>query len=276
MFDNESEPKTKTPSVRMYVDENGNYNLREDLSNNNNRFLCLTGVIMSLSEHDILDKHLNDMKLRYIGSTDVILHRREIISAKPPFKALKDEIARDGFNTILLRIITELKYEVISILIDKKALVDKYTLLKAYDPYALALEFLMQRFQYRMQQYSKDYGQIYGDIIAESRGGREDRITKETYTLMYDGKGYNELVSADMFYSLREIKLKKKKDNIAGLQLVDLISHPSRRYILTQNNLAHDIKPTSFEQKVVEELVKSKFYRQNGIIEGYGTVFFPK
>ena len=134
----------------------------------------------------------------------------------------------------------------------------------------------MQRFQYWMQKYSMRHGQIFGDIMAESRGGREDRITKETYRLMYDGKGYNKLVDADKFYSSKEIKLRKKKDNIAGLQFVDLISHPARRYILVQNKLADNIKTTSFEQKVVDVLVKSKFRRQNGIIDGYGTVFFPK
>ena len=271
-----SESDLKNPSFRMYVDENGNYNLREDLTNNSNRFLCLTGVIMKISEHDILGEQLDKLKQRYIGSTDVILHRREIISGKPPFESLQDETTRDSFNTDLLKIISNQKYGVISIVIDKKALVDKYTLLKAYDPYALALEYLMQRFQYWMQTCSKRHSHIFGDIMAESRGGREDRTTKETYRLMYDGKGYNELVDADKFYSSKEIKLRKKKDNIAGLQFVDLISHPARRYILVQNKLADNIKTTSFEQKVVDVLVKSKFRRQDGIIDGYGTVFFPK
>ena len=66
----------------------------------------------------------------------------------------------------------------ISVVIDKKALVDKYTLLRAQDPYALALEYLMQRYQYWMQDYSQQRGVIKGDIVAESRGGKEDRINK--------------------------------------------------------------------------------------------------
>ncbi|MCL2057967.1 MAG: DUF3800 domain-containing protein [Oscillospiraceae bacterium] len=266
----------KTPTLRMYVDENGNYNLREDLTNNSNRFLCLTGVIMNLSEHDKLEKQLDGLKLHYFGSTGVILHRRELISGKPPFVTLKIEATRESFNIALLKIITELKYGVVSVVIDKKALVDKYTLLKAYDPYALALEYLMQRYQYWMQEQSKCHEQIYGDIMAESRGGYEDKITKETYRLMYDGKGYNELMGADRYYSSKEIKLRKKKENIAGLQFVDLISHPARRYILAQNNLADNIKPTSFEQKVVDVLVKSKFRSKKGKIDGFGTIFFPK
>ena len=113
--------------------------------------------------------------------------------------------------------------------------------------------------------------------MAESRGGREDRTTKQTYNLIYEGKGYNRLQDADKYYSSKDIKLRKKKANIAGLQFVDLISHPARRHILSQNNLAHNIKTASFEQKVVEILLQNKFRRSpKGIIDGFGTVFFPK
>lgn len=264
------------PFLRMFVDENGNYNLREELTNHNNRFLCLTGVVMQMTSHNNLEQQLNDIKLSYFGTRDIILHRREIVSGKAPFEALQDTAIRDKFNMDLLRVITEHSYGVVSIVIDKKALVDKYSLLKAHDPYAVALEFLMQRYQYWMQEYSKQHGQVFGDIMAESRGGREDRTTKETYKLIYEGKGYYKLRNAENFFSSKEIKLRKKKENIAGLQFVDLISHPARRYILMQNNLAANIKPTSFEQKIVEVLVNNKFRRQDGTIEGYGSVFFPK
>ena len=52
------------PTLRMYVDENGNYNLREDLSNDSNRYLCLTGVIMSIETHDLLTQQMNDLKIK--------------------------------------------------------------------------------------------------------------------------------------------------------------------------------------------------------------------
>jgi hypothetical protein len=264
------------PLLRMYVDENGHYNLHEDLSKDGNRFLCLTGVVMRISTHDQLTEQMNALKNNYFGDTSIILHRREIISGKPPFEMLLDEVKRENFNKDLLKIMDSLQYGVISVLVDKKALVDKYGLIKAQDPYALALEYLMQRYQYWMQDASRLEGHVVtGDILAEARGGREDRTTKETYRLIYCGKGYNRLLDADKYYSSKEIKLKKKKDNIAGLQFVDLISHPARRYILSKNGLANNLKQTSFEQSVVNILVKTKFRRKKGIIEGAGTVFFP-
>lgn len=265
-----------SPTIRMYVDENGNYNLHEDLDQDSNRFLCLTGVVMRLETHDVLTEQLDDLKLKFFGDKSIALHRREIISAKPPFSSLKDPITRDEFNTQLLSIMKDLKYGVISIVIDKKTLVDRYGILRAHDPYALGLEYLMQRYQYWMQDSQRIYVGAKGDILAEARGGKEDRITKETYKLVYNGEGYNKLKNASQFFSSKEIKLKKKKDNIAGLQFVDLISHPARRYILTRYNLAKDLKKTSFEQNVVDILVEKKFRRFNGKIDGVGAVLFPK
>ena len=263
--------------LRMYVDENGNHTLSGDLSNDNNRYLCLTGVIMRRSTHDLLTQRLNELKQKYFGREEIILHRREIISAVPPFEALKDGVMRSNYNEDMLRIIEEIPYGVVAVVIDKKSLVDQYTLQNAQDPYALAVEYLMQRYQFWMQDYKRIFRKnIKGDILAESRGGKEDRVTKETYGLVYRGEGHKELSSADKYYSSKNIKLRKKKANIAGLQFVDLISHPARRYILSQNHLAHNLRQTSFEQNVVDILVKKKFRRRNNIIEGSGAILFPK
>jgi hypothetical protein len=257
----------------MYVDENGNHNLREDLTKDSNRYLCVTGVAMYLSEHDTLEQQIDALKTKYFGKTDIVLHRREIISGKEPFEALKDQDVRDNFNVDLLNIISVINYRVFSIVIDKKAHIDKYGIFMARDPYVIALEYLMQRYQYWMQRFRKP---VLGDILAESRGGREDRVLKEAYKFVYEGKGYYSLKNANQYYSSKEIKLKKKKDNIAGLQFVDILSHPSRRYILSQKKLARDIKADSYEQKIVEILIKDKFSCKDGIIEGNGAVFFPK
>ena len=264
------------PTIRMFVDENGHQTLKGDLSNDNNRFLCLTGVIMRLDDHFTLDKELSTLKEKHFGSSEVILHRRELIPGKPPFEALMNPDTREQFNADLLKIVKEMTYRVISVLVDKKAHVEKYGILRARDPYALALEYLMQRYQYWLQAYCERHGHVYGDILAESRGGGEDRITKLTYIEIYNGRGYNPLKNASHYFSSKEIKLKPKRANIAGLQFVDLLSHPARRYILSQRGLAKDIKTSSYEQLIVEVLVESKFRRTDkGIIEGAGIVFFP-
>ena len=266
------------PIIRMYVDENGHQSLNGDLSNPSKRFLCVTGVIMPIDEHDhSLTPKINDLKLRFFHDASVILHRREIISAEGVFECLSDPAVRDRFNRDVLDIIQTVRYRVISVVIDKYALVQRYGLVRAQDPYALALEYLMQRFQYWMQNYASNNRISYpfGDILAEARGGGEDRLTKVAYQEIYAGRGYNQLMDADKYYTSSQIKLKPKKANIAGLQFVDLISHPARRYILTQHGLGDDFKKSSFEEEIVDILVHSKFRRKGSSIVGQGTVFFP-
>ena len=268
-----------TPVIRMYVDENGHQNLNGDLSNNDKRFLCLTGVIMPIKEHDThLTPLMDELKVRYFGSTSIILHRRELISAKPPFDCLADPKTRNAFNCDLLNIIKEVRYRVISVVIDKYMLVQNYGRIRAQDPYALALEYLMQRYKYWMAEYAASYPHGFGDILAEARGKGEDRITKETYHEIYMGRGYNALNDSSLYFSSSQIKLKAKKDNIAGLQFVDLLSHPARRYILMQHGLGNSFKSSSFEQDIVDVLVQRKFRRNkyNGQIEGNGIVLYPK
>ena len=267
---------TKEPSLRMYVDENGHQTLKGDLSNSNNRFLCLTGVMMRLKEHDILSAALDKLKMDYFGTKDIVLHRRELISAERPFINLSDPVVRERFNTSFLEIARQCEYRVVSVVIDKKALVERYGVLRARDPYAIALEDLMQRYQFWMQSYCSKFGHCYGDILAEARGGNEDKVTKNTYIEIYNGNGYNPLKNAAKHFSSTEIKLKPKSAGIAGLEFTDLISHPARRYILSRFGLAENIKKSSYEQKIVDILVAAKFRRRDGEIDGHGIRLFPQ
>lgn len=266
------------PIIRMYVDENGHQSLKGDLTNPNKRFLCITGIIMPIKEHDsVLTPRLNALKAKYFTSDEVILHRREIIAAKGAFASLVDAKVREEFNLEFLDIIEQVKYRVISVVIDKLKLVGKYGIVYAQDPYALALEYLMQRYQYWMQEYSSKFGLSFGDIMAEARGGGEDRITKEAYNCIFRGLGYNKLRDAEKYFSSSQIKLKPKKSNIAGLQFSDLISHPARRYILSEHGLADNLMTSSFEAEIVKILVAKKFRKnQAKQIEGYGTVLYPR
>jgi len=267
----------KNPSIRMFVDENGHQELKGDLSNPNKRFLCLTGVIMRISDHPKLTADLDEIKIKHFGNKGVILHRRELISASPPFEALKDPTKRECFNREVLELVERTNFRIISVLIDKYKLSNLYGF-RSQDPYALALEYLMQRYQYWLQEYCRRIQPCFGDILAESRGGGEDRTTKATYQQIYNGNGYNRLSDASLFYSSNEIKLKPKKDNIAGLQLVELLAHPARRYILTQFNLACNLKQSSYEQRIVQILVDKKFRRcrQSNKIDGHGIVIYPR
>jgi hypothetical protein len=244
----------------MYVDESGHHTLKGDLSEEANRFLCLTGVIMRIEKHKELTARLDALKLDVFCTSDIVLHRRELVSKKPPFEALKDKDLCARFDSALIKIIDEHPYGVISVVIDKLSLVERYGE-RAQNPYALALEWLMQRYQYWMQDFSAQTT-YRGDILIESRGKKEDRDTKATYTKIYLGQGSTPLRNATDYYSSREIKLEKKSKNIAGLQLADILCHAARRHILSDLQLpSNNRQENSFGQEICAILTKLKYPR---------------
>ncbi|PYX75248.1 MAG: hypothetical protein DMG78_04730, partial [Acidobacteria bacterium] len=72
-----------------------------------------------------------------------------------------------------------------------------------------------------------------------------------------------------------EIKLKPKTENIAGLQLADLIASPSCRELICRQN--REEMTAEFGQKVVEILYKKKYLRSiyDGHVTGWGTKWLP-
>ncbi|MGQ9850197.1 MAG: hypothetical protein ACUVSU_09130 [Aggregatilineaceae bacterium] len=113
--------------------------------------------------------------------------------------------------------------------------------------------------------------------MAEARGGKEDRLLAESYTRFYERGAW--MIRASAFQaalSSRQLKLKDKRANIAGLQLADILAHPVKLWVLRQYGL---VEPgtTAFGQQLVE-VAQSKFncHLYDGRVEGYGFVLFPK
>lgn len=69
--------------------------------------------------------------------------------------------------------------------------------------------------------------------MAEARGGAEDRTLKESYSRTFERGAWQfaaEKIQAAL--TSRELKLKPKSQDIAGLQLADLLGHPVKNWIL--------------------------------------------
>ncbi|MCX5772570.1 MAG: hypothetical protein NTZ09_20185, partial [Candidatus Hydrogenedentes bacterium] len=102
----------------LYIDEVGNpdFGASEDP---NHRFLSLTGIIMEL---DYVAKvatpgfdSLKSMHFDTHPDEPVVLHRKELLSGKPPFQALRDPAQRDTFNRELLALLRKLDYLVLTV-----------------------------------------------------------------------------------------------------------------------------------------------------------------
>ena len=248
---------------RIYIDEVGNSDLGSS-HNSLHRFLSLTGVIIDLEYVDkILHHQMEDLKSDYFKShpdEPVILHRKELVNAKYPFKALKDEKVKKRFDRDLLNLLQSWEYTVITVCLDKLAHKETYQIWR-YDPYYYCLAILLERYTFYLEQKQQN-----GDVMAESRGGKEDKRLKDSFSKLWnEGTNYILQDRIQTVLTSKQLKVKSKLNNISGLQLADIIAHPSRNEILFENGVLENLAPFS---KLILRILQSKYYKHNGIIHG--------
>jgi hypothetical protein len=256
---------------RMYVDEVGNADLK-NAGDENHRFLSLTGVILSLNYvRDIFNPKLENLKNKYFAShpdEPIIFHRKEMVNAKHPFSILREEKTRENFNKDLLDLISESNFKLITIVIDKKEQNEQYASTWKYDPYHYCLAVLLERYCLYLKRINS-----IGDVMAESRGGNEDKRLKKSFRkLMEEGTSYIPDTDFKSVFSSMELKVKSKMNNISGLQLCDLIAHPSRREILLENKKIVDSRKDIFGDRICE-ILQSKYDTDKGKV--YGKKLLP-
>jgi len=240
----------------------------------NQRFLALTGVILE-SEYIscTLKPEMDAIKSKFFQhdpDVPVIFHRKEIVNRRPPFEVLRDKGIEEHFNDALLEGLMRWEYQVITVVIDKKVHRDRYFVWR-FHPYHYCLTVMLERYVLFLH-----YGKHRGDVMVESRGGKEDEKLKDSYRRLYE-EGTDNIPPERWQERLtsRELKVKSKTANIAGLQLADLIAHPSRREVLMDNNLLSDDRDI-FGDKICKILSTSKYMRSHfGQVEGYGKKLLP-
>ncbi len=259
---------------RIYVDEVGNHDLTH-VDDPNQRFLSLTGVILQ-SDYvmGILQPEMDALKRRFFQrdpDEPIVFHRKELLNRRSPFVALRDPNTELEFNTALLDALARWEYRVITVAIDKKAHRDRYRVWH-YHPYHYCLAVLLERYLMYLAR-----GHYRGDVMVESRGGREDGKLKDSYSRLYRDGTTN--VPAEQWHARltsEELKVKPKAANIAGLQLADVIAHPSCREVLRERGLITDDRSV-FGDRVCAILRESKYDRhwRTGQIAGYGKKILP-
>ena len=249
---------------RLYVDEVGDTGLKR-VNDINHRFLSLTGVI---AESDYvrsrIHPELEDIKARYFDShpdEPVVLHRKELVSAKWPFRALMDPATRVAFGEDFLGLLRSWEYQVVTVCLDKQAFV---TVGHAadYDPYHYCLSILAGHFVTWLAQRNAT-----GDVFAEARGSNEDRRLKSHFRTLWSNG--TESISSEQFQGSvtnREVKIKSKTDNISCLQLADVIAHPSSREILHEQGLM--TRPLGPYAGRVIIILDDKYAISDGIVSG--------
>ena len=258
---------------RIYIDEVGNSDIKSS-GDENHRFLCLTGVIFNLEYvAKILQPELEALKIKYFHShpdEPIILHRKELVNKKYPFTVLENPELEIQFNEELLLLLTNWEYRVISVIIDKQELNTNYSQTWKYDPYHYCQEIIIERYRLFLK-----INNAMGDVMIESRGGHEDMRLKKSFRKIMDG-GTQFLPAEDLakHFTSKELKVKTKKENIAGLQIADLIAHSARRYAF-KTIFGLDDKKITFSDSIIKILTDIKFFRYKEKILNYGVKKLP-
>jgi hypothetical protein len=270
---NPARPSAFGDRYRLYLDESGDHVFR-DVMEPAHRFLCLLGCWFRNPDYLTFHESLEELKSKLLPhhpDDPVVLHREDMLNARKECKALRDPAVRKRWDEGLLGIRGAAEFRIVAVVIDKLALRKAYDEAAAH-PYHLGLGFLLQRYAGYLNHINRT-----GDLMAESRGGVEDRLLKESYSRVYErGVWQTHASSFQGALSSCQLKLKNKHANISGLQLADLLGHPVKQWVLKHHGLLEgDLAP--FARRVLEA-VEGKFNRHlyNGRIEGYGTVLFPK
>jgi len=235
----------------IYVDESGDHSLTS--VNEDHPVFALAFCIFKKSEYtsEVLPK-INQFKFKFWGHDLVILHNREIRRPEKEFGFLTaSKEIREDFFSHLNQLMEELPFWIVTSVIDKRRLKEKYN--RPRNPYEIALKFCLESAYLLLQSFGGLHHVT--NVIVEQRGVVEDKELEVAF---------NRIVSHGNWYFTRlpfKIIFANKKVNSCGLQIADLVAHPIGRHIINpeQENRSYKI----IEQKIIHK-------------KGRGLKVFPK
>lgn len=215
---------------RLYIDESGDHTYK-NLDDISRRYLGLTGIAIESDYYRLkFQPQLEALKQSHFPHSPdepVILHREDIYNRRHAFGVLYDPDRNAVWEKDFTEFVRTSQFELFTVVIDKKAHRERYGN-AAMHPYHLCLRYLLERYRGYLR-----YNHAKGDALAEGRGGQEDLALKEVYRYVWNhGTYYISVQEFQKVLSSKELKVKYKEQNIAGLQLADLLAHPSKSYIL--------------------------------------------
>lgn len=258
---------------RLYLDEVGTDGLTH-LDQDKNRYLSLTGVAIEISHaRDALTPTLNELKANIFDNdpdNPIVFHRKDIMGFKGPYQCLRDAPKQEAFDSGLLTLFERADYVVITALIDKEWMLKQRHWANRH-PYHYLMEIMAEKYaQFLERRHS------IGDIMPESRQSKDDLLQQSFDDVRNRGTDF--VSSERIRHALpgKNLKFRCKKDNISGLQLCDLIAHPSHMYVRSRMN--HPVNLGAFALRVSDILVRNKYDRSpwNAKILGYGIKHLPQ
>jgi hypothetical protein len=235
------------------------------------RYLGLVGVYFDRESYRPFHKDLEDLKrkhLPYDPDEPPILHRKEIVNASGPFYPLQDDGKREAFNSDLLDLVKAADFKIVGVVIDKHTH-GKKTYRSLTHPYHYCLQAMLERYCGWLA-----FKKRKGDVVAEARGKAENQALAKAYDEVWrTGTSFHGVGLFQGTLTTKQVKIKPKSSNIAGLQLADLLAHTVTREILvTYGRIQETATPFAAE---LGKIIRPKYNMQvyEGRIAGYGQVF---
>ena len=237
----------------LYIDESGDHNLLK--IDKVYPVFVLCGVIFDCNKLKELNCQIDDFKNKRFGNKNCILHTADIARRKNGYEFLNDKKEKDKFYLELNNLMSNLEYDVIACVIDKKKYIEKYQNDKR-DVYEYSLDILVERFYY---QLAGDMGLIQ----CEARNEELDNQIKIAWQSITNRGTY--YISGDNIQKrISCLSIHKKTENINGLQIADLCASPIGRHYIKK------------QPKADFEIIREKIVRNSkGKAEGWGVIIRP-
>lgn len=260
----------------MFIDDTGC--VKDEATNHPQR--RFGGIVATIFELDYLrlrfEPGFDLLRRRHFGErpdgTLPVLHLRKMKNPNPlgPFAPLLDLEKRQKWERDCLRMYRIADYQVVTVCVDKVAFYAKHPDWVG-SIYEMLVGNAIERYFYFLR------GRGSGDVMTEATNGPLDEVIKKLYRKFYDsGTGKIPGDKLRPVLTSKEIKIKPKSQNVAGLQFADLLastcfSHCKQVYA---GGPAYD----PFAMQVAEIIEKEKFYRNPSTKDphGYGRIWRPK
>ena len=205
----------------LFLDESGDHNMVA--IDNQYPVFVLGGVLVDKQYAETrLEDEVARFKRDMFGRTDISLHTMDIVRQRNGFEDLAQSDFRRRFYQSLNALMQRLQYRIIA------CAIRKYDLRRrpgrpVQDPYMLSLHVLVERMCIAIGRERES-----GVIVAESRGQPMDRELGLAWeALCVEGTAH--LRPETIKEKIVDLQIRDKKENLAGLQLADLVVSPIGR-----------------------------------------------
>lgn len=258
------------PEFTIYIDESGDDHMK-CFANESAEHLCLCGIIIKNTDIVEIQEDINALKVAYFNIDPDVqnypLHRKEIMQKSPPFDCLNDTTIKDNFDTEFLSFLKKWKFTIVSVLIDKVKLKERYS--NPRNPYRWGFALIMERFKIFLEEKG-----AVGDMMVESINGKHDKKLGEVYEFLYSNdfeffmhKEFQKVLSS------KQLKIKPKKSCYCGLEIADLIVTAMRKHTCSIYYPEKQYNNT-FDNRIIEN-VKDNILTKKGRANGIGIKKFP-